>query len=149
IIAVVGATGAQGGGLARAILAEPDGEFALRVVALDPDSPKAKDLAQAGAEVVAANLDDEAELRAAFEAAYGVYLVTNYWADRSAEHEMAQAANGARAAQATGIQHLIWSTLEDTRTYLPLDDPSSPVFDGKYSVPHFDAKAEADSFFAD
>jgi uncharacterized protein YbjT (DUF2867 family) len=73
IIAVVGATGAQGGGLARAILAEPDGEFALRALTRDPDSPKAKDLADAGAEVVAANLDDEAALRAAFDAVRGVF----------------------------------------------------------------------------
>lgn len=149
IIAVVGATGAQGGGLARAILAEPDGEFALRALTRDPGSPKAKDLADAGAEVVAANLDDEAALRAAFDAVHGVFLVTNYWADMSAEHEIAQAANGARAAKAAGIQHLIWSTLEDTRPYLPLDDPSTPVFDGRYSVPHFDAKSEADKFFAE
>jgi uncharacterized protein YbjT (DUF2867 family) len=149
IIAVVGATGAQGGGLARAILAEPDGEFAVRALTRDPGSPTAKELADSGAEVVAADLDDEAGLRAAFDAAHGVYLVTNYWADMSAEHEIAQAANGARAAQATGIQHLIWSTLEDTRAYLPLNDPSIPVFEGRYTVPHFDAKSEADKFFAE
>jgi len=149
VIVVVGATGAQGGGLARAVLAEPDGEFAVRALTRDPGSPKAKDLAVAGAEVVAADLDDEAGLCAVFDGAHGVYLVTNYWADMSAEHEIAQAANGARAAKATGIKHLIWSTLEDTRAYLPLDDPSTPVFDGKYSVPHFDAKSEADRFFAE
>src|SRR5260370_5012773 len=148
IIAVVGATGAQGGGLARAILAEPDGEFAVRALTRDPASPKAKELADAGAEVVAADLDDEAALRAAFDAVHDVYLVTNYWADMSGEHEIAQAANG-RAAKATGIQHLIWSTLEDHRAYLPLNDPSIPVFDGRYTVPHFDAKSEADKFFAE
>jgi uncharacterized protein YbjT (DUF2867 family) len=146
---VVGATGAQGGGLARAILAEPDGEFAVRALTRDPSSPKAKKLADAGAEVVAADLDDQAALRAAFDAVHGVYLVTNYWADQSAEHEIAQAANGARAAKAAGVQHLIWSTLEDTRAYLPLNDPGIPVFDGRYTVPHFDAKSEADKFFAE
>ena len=149
IIAVVGATGAQGGGLAHAILAEPKGEFAVRALTRDPGSPRAKELADAGAEVVEADLDDEAALRAAFDAVHGVYLVTNYWEDMSAEHEIAQAANGARAARATGIRHLIWSTLEDTRGYLPLNDPSTPVFDGRYSVPHFDAKSEANKFFAD
>jgi uncharacterized protein YbjT (DUF2867 family) len=148
IIAVVGATGEQGGGLARAILAEPECEFAVRALTRDPGSPKAKELADAGAEVVVADLDDEAALRAAFDAAHGVYLVTNYWADMSAEHEIAQAANGARAAKATGVEHVIWSTLEDTRAYLPLKDPSTPVFEGRYSVPHFDAKSEADKFFA-
>jgi len=149
IIAVVGATGAQGGGLAHAILAEPKGEFAVRALTRDPGSPRAKELADAGAEVVETDLDDEAALRAAFDAVHGVYLVTNYWEDMSAEHEIAQAANGARAAKATGVQHLIWSTLEDTRAYLPLNDPGTPVFDGRYSVPHFDAKSEADKFFAD
>jgi uncharacterized protein YbjT (DUF2867 family) len=149
IIAVVGATGAQGGGLAHAILAEPKGEFTVRALTRDPGSPKAKELADAGAEVVEADLDDQAALRAAFDAVHGVYLVTNYWADMSAEHEIAQAANGARAAKATGVRHLIWSTLEDTRGYLPPNDPSTPVFDGRYSVPHFDAKSEADKFFAD
>jgi hypothetical protein len=88
-------------------------------------------------------------LRFAQSAVHGVFLVTNYWADMSAEHEIAQAANGARAANAMGIRHLIWSTLEDTRAYLPLDDPSTPVFDDRYSVPHFDAKSEADKFFAE
>lgn len=149
IIAVVGATGAQGGGLARAILAEPEGEFAVRALTRDPGSPRAQELAHAGAEVVAADLDDEAALREAFEAVHGVYLVTNYWADMSAEHEIAEAANGAHAAKAAGVEHLIWSTLEDTRPYLPLNDPSTPVFDGRYSVPHFDAKSEADKFFAE
>jgi uncharacterized protein YbjT (DUF2867 family) len=149
IIAVVGATGAQGGGLARAILAEPEGEFVVRAVTRDPGSPKARALADAGAEVVAADLDDEAALRAAFDGAHGAYLVTNYWADMSGEHEIAEAANGARAAKATGIQHLIWSTLEDTRAYLPLDDPNIPVFEGRYSVPHFDAKSEANKFVAE
>jgi len=149
MIAVIGATGAQGGGLARAILAEPEGEFVVRAVTRDPGSPKARALADAGAEVVAADLDDEAALRAAFDGAHGAYLVTNYWADMSGEHEIAEAANGARAAKATGIQHLIWSTLEDTRAYLPLDDPDIPVFEGRYTVPHFDAKSEANKFVAE
>lgn len=70
IIAVVGATGAQGGGLARAILAELDGEFAVRAITRDPGSAHAKELAEAGAEVVA-DLDDEAGLRGAFDGAHG------------------------------------------------------------------------------
>src|SRR5262249_61519482 len=86
MIAVIGATGAQGGGLARAILAEPEGEFVVRAVTRDPGSPKARALADAGAEVVAADLDDEAALRAAFDGAHGAYLVTNYLADMSGEH---------------------------------------------------------------
>ena len=62
IIAVTGATGAQGGGLVRAILADPAGGFAVRAITRDVNSEKAKALAQAGAEVVAADIDDEASL---------------------------------------------------------------------------------------
>lgn len=149
IIAVVGATGAQGGGLADAILAQPDGPFAVRAITRNPGSDKARALADRGAEVVEADLDDEAGLRPAFTGAYGAYVVTNYWEAMSAQVELAQAGNAARAAKAAGLAHVIWSTLEDTRTHLPLTDPRLPVLEGSYTVPHFDAKAEADTFFAD
>ena len=66
IIAIVGATGAQGGGLARAILDDPDGGFAVRAITRNVGSDKAKALAARGAEVVAADLDDEASLERAF-----------------------------------------------------------------------------------
>src|SRR5581483_1432369 len=79
IIAVLGSTGAQGGGLVRAILADPEGEFAARALTRDPAKEQAQALAAAGAEVVQADLDDEASLCRAFEAAYGVYAVTNFW----------------------------------------------------------------------
>ena len=73
IIAVTGATGAQGGGLARAILADPEGGFALRALTRDPDSEKARALAASGAEVVQADLDDAGSVRAAFTGAYGAF----------------------------------------------------------------------------
>jgi uncharacterized protein YbjT (DUF2867 family) len=79
IIAVVGATGAQGGGLARAILADPGGGFAARALTRDPSSENATALAALGAEVVRADLDDQASVRAAFQGAYGAYCVTNFW----------------------------------------------------------------------
>ena len=120
IIAVVGATGAQGGGLARAILADPGGGFAVRALTRHVGSDKARALAAAGAEVVSADLDDEASLRAAFEGAHGAYLVTNFWEHFSPDREKAQAAAMARAAKAAGMQHAIWSTLEDSRRFVPL-----------------------------
>ena len=149
IIAVVGATGTQGGGLARAILADPNGGFAVRAITRDPNKDKAKALAAAGAEVVQADIDDVASLTKAFEGAYGVYGVTNFWEHFSAEKEKSQAKNIAEAAKAAGVKHVIWSTLEDTRQYMPADDKRMPILQDKYRVPHFDAKAEADSFFKD
>ena len=147
IIAVLGATGSQGGGLARAILADPNGGFACRAITRDPDKDQAKALAGAGAEVVSANLDDVASLKKAFAGAHGVYAVTNFWEHFSGEKEKAQAANIAEAAKAAGVKHIIWSTLEDTRELMASDDDRMPFLQEKYRVPHFDAKAEANELF--
>jgi uncharacterized protein YbjT (DUF2867 family) len=146
-IAVFGATGAQGGGLARAILDDPDGGFSVRAVTRNVDSDKARALAAAGAEVVAADLDDAASVERAMHGAYGAYCVTNFWEHFSPEKELAQARNLAQAAKAAGVQHVIWSTLEDTRRQVPLDDARMPTLMGRYKVPHFDAKGEANAFF--
>ena len=149
IIAVTGATGAQGGGLVRAILDDPDSGFAARAITRDPESDKAKALADAGAEVVRADLDDRDSLRAAFEGAHGVYGVTNFWEHFSAEKEMAQARNIAEVAKAAEVAHVIWSTLEDTRRFMDLDDARMPTLQGKYKVPHFDSKGESDGYFSE
>jgi uncharacterized protein YbjT (DUF2867 family) len=146
-IAVVGATGAQGGGLARAILDDPDGGFAVRAITRHVDSPKARALAARGAEVVAADLDDPPSLERAFQGAHGAYCVTNFWEHFSPEKETAQARNLAQATSAAGVSHVIWSTLEDTRRLVPLSDDRMPTLMGRYKVPHFDAKGEADAFF--
>lgn len=149
IIVVVGSTGAQGGGLARAILADKSGEFALRAITRKVDSDKAQVLKSAGAEVVAADLDDAVSLRHAFEGAYGAFCVTNYWEHFSGDKELAQAANMAKAAKQSNLKHVIWSTLEDVRKFYPLPDTRMPTIGGKWKVPHFDAKGEADHFFAE
>ncbi len=149
IIAVVGATGAQGGGLARAILSDPAGDFTARVLARDPNSDKAKELARQGAEVVAADVDDIESLKRAFQGAYAAYCVTFFWAHFSPEKELANAAAMAEAAKHAGLQHVIWSTLEDTRRWVPRGDDRMPTLMGKYKVPHFDAKGEADHLFTD
>jgi uncharacterized protein YbjT (DUF2867 family) len=147
IIAVVGATGAQGGGLVRAILNDPSGGFTARAITRDINSDKAKALKALGAEVVAGDVDDEASLTRAFTGAYGAFCVTFFWAHFSAEKEIAEAGNMARAAKAAGVKHVLWSTLEDTRKSVPLSDSRMPTLQGKYKVPHFDGKAEADALF--
>lgn len=149
IIAVVGATGAQGGGLVRAILADPSGEFAARAITRDPRSEKAKELAALGAEVVEADIDDATSIERAFEGAYGAFCVTFFWAHFSPEREIQQARDMAAAAKAAGLRHVIWSTLEDTRKFIPLSDDRMPTLGERYKVPHYDAKGEANQLFND
>lgn len=147
IITVFGATGAQGGGLARAILAHPDAGFSVRAVTRKVDSDKAQALARAGAEVVAADLDDAGSVQRAMSGAYGAYCVTNFWEHFSPDKELAQARNMAKGAGTAGVKHVIWSTLEDTRDYIAPGSGRMPVLMGKYNVPHFDAKGEANGLF--
>jgi uncharacterized protein YbjT (DUF2867 family) len=149
IIVVIGATGAQGGGLVRAIQADRSGSFAVRAITRKPDSDKGQALRAAGAEVVAADTDNPATLGRAFAGAYGVFCLTNFWEHFSPERELTQARNMAQAVKAAGVQHAIWSTLEDTRKWVPLEDDRMPTLMGKYKVPHFDAKGEADQIFRD
>jgi uncharacterized protein YbjT (DUF2867 family) len=148
-IAVFGATGAQGGGLVRAILADESGGFAARAITRDVNSDKAKALAAMGAEVVAADVDDPKSVEKALAGCYGAYFVTFFWAHMSADKEMAEVEGFAAAAKAAGIRHAVWSTLEDTRRDVPLDDPRMPTLGGKWKVPHFDGKGASDHFFRD
>ena len=149
IIAVVGATGAQGSGLVRAILDDADGGFSVRALTRDVNSDKAKELAEAGADLVTANVDDPESLKSAFAGAYGVFCVTFFWEHFSPEQEQAQAKAMAQAAKHGGVKHVIWSTLEDTRKWVPLSDDRMPTLQEKYKVPHFDAKGEANNFFTE
>ena len=146
-IAVVGATGAQGGGLVRAILADPDGGFDVRGLTRNPDSDRARELTAQGVEMVQADLDDLDSLVEAFKGCWGAFCVTNFWEHFSPEKEMDQAENLAEAAKQAGVSHVIWSTLEDTRLWVPLEDDRMPTLMDRYKVPHFDAKGEADRFF--
>lgn len=149
LIAVLGATGAQGGGLVRAILNDKSSEFSVRALTRDVNSPKAKALADLGAEVVAVDIDDYESLKSAFTGAYGIYGVTFFWEHFSAEKESAQAASIAKASKEVEAKHIIWSTLEDTRKWIPLSDNRMPTLQEKYKVPHFDAKGSSDKFFTD
>ena len=149
IIAVVGATGAQGGGLVRAIMRDKAGPFTARALTRDVNSDKARALAALGAELVAADVDDPESLLRAFEGAYGAYCVTFFWAHFSPKKEIAEARAMAQAAKHAGLQHVIWSTFEDTRKWVPLSDNRMPTLQGKYKVAHFDGKAEANAAFTE
>ena len=147
VISVVGATGAQGGGLVRAILNDRNSPFKVRALTRDVNSDKARALAALGAEIVTADVDDVESLKRAFAGAHGAYCVTFFWAHFSPEKEMAEARAMAQAAKHAGVEHVIWSTLEDTRKWIPLSDNRMPTLMGKYKVPHFDAKGEANAVF--
>jgi len=149
IITVFGATGSQGGGLAHAILDDPESEFSVRAVTRNAHTKKAVELAHKGAEVIIADIDDKESMHRALEGAYGAYFVTFFWAHFDADKEREQARHMAIAAKAEGIQHAIWSSLEDVRKFVPLEDNSMPTLLEKYKVPHFDAKGESDHFFTD
>lgn len=147
IITIFGATGAQGGGLAHAILQDKNSDFAVRAVTRDVNSDKARELAQLGAEVVAADIDDQQSVENALHGAYGAFFVTFFWAHFSPEKEKAEAAIFVEAAKRADLKHVIWSTLEDVREYVPLSDTRMPTLHGQYKVPHFDGKGESDKLF--
>src|SRR5438034_5134487 len=126
LIAVIGATGQQGGGVLRALQAR--GQFKVRALTRNPD--KHRELAE---EVVEADVDKPETLKAAFEGAHGVFLVTNFWAYGGAD-ELKQATAAVRAAKNSGVKHFIWSTLPDVEA----------ISDGKFDVPHFTGKAKID-----
>jgi uncharacterized protein YbjT (DUF2867 family) len=148
LIAVVGATGMQGGSVCRAILDDRGAGFSCRAITRDPGKENARALAARGAEVVKADLDDRASLERAFAGAHGAFCVTNFWEHLSCVKETAQAKNLADAARAAAVKHVIWSTLEDTRALMTPSDTRMPMLQQNYRVPHFDAKAEADKFFS-
>ncbi len=147
VVAVVGATGAQGGGLVRAIQEDPGSGFRVRALTRNPASEKAESLAAQGVEVVRADLDDRESLERALEGAAAAFFVTNFWEHFSPAKEIEQARNLATAAKNAEVAHVIWSTLEDTRRWVSLDDDSMPTLMEQYKVPHFDAKGEADDIF--
>lgn len=148
VLVVVGATGMQGGGLARAALADPRKRYSVRALTRNPDSEAAQVLAGMGAETVRADLNDQDSVTAAFEGATAAFLVTNWLELMSPQAEIEQARNMARAAHVAGIDHVIWSTFEDSRKFVKPNDPNYPDVLG-YKVPHIDAKASVDRYFTE
>lgn len=149
IITVFGATGAQGSGLVKTILSDTTSEFKVRAVTRDVNSEKARALAEMGADVVAADIDDAESLKKVLEGAYGAFFVTFFWEHFSAEKEQQEVTNFIQAAKEANLQHIVWSTLEDTRNWVALDDDRMPTLQGKYKVPHFDGKGASDKLFTD
>ena len=125
LIAVIGATGQQGGGVVRALQAS--GQFKVRALTRNPD--KHRELAE---EVFEADLDRPETLNAAFEGAHGVFLVTNFWEEGT--NELKQATAAVRAAKDAGVKHFVWSTLPNVEA----------ISGGKFDVPHFTGKAKID-----
>jgi uncharacterized protein YbjT (DUF2867 family) len=125
LIAVIGATGQQGGAVVRALQAQ--GQFKVRALTRNPG--KHRELAD---EVVEADLDRPETLKAAFEGAHGVFLVTNFW--EQGTDELKQATAAVRAARNAGVKHFVWSTLPDVEA----------ISGGKFRVPHFTGKARID-----
>lgn len=143
VIVVFGATGAQGGGVVNALLV--DGDFKIRGVTRNLSSEKAEALKSKGVEMVKADLDDVDSLKKAMEGAYGAFFLTNFWEHMDAKKEMSQLKNLADAASASGIQHVVNSTLEDTRKFVK--EGTMPYLeDGEFLVAHFDAKGEMQDY---
>src|SRR5712692_831976 len=130
LIAVIGATGKQGGAVVRALQAR--GQFKVRALTRNPD--KHRGLAD---EVVKADLNRPDTLRAAFEGAHGVFLVTNFW--EQGTDELKQATAAVCAAKDAGVKHFVWSTLPDVEA----------ISGGKLHVPHFTGKAKVDRIVKD
>ena len=99
--------------------------------------------------LVTANVDDLETMKRAFAGAHGAFCVTFFWDHFSPEKEIAEAHTMAQAAKHAGVSHVIWSTLEDTRKWVPLSDDRMPTLQGKYKVPHFDGKGEANAAFTE
>ncbi|XP_066097477.1 nmrA-like family domain-containing protein 1 [Saccopteryx bilineata] len=135
VIAVFGATGAQGGSVAKAILESK--QFAVRALTRDVTRPKARALQNLGAEVVRGDLNDEASVEAALKGTYGAFVVTSFWDDFSKEKEVCQGKMVADIAKRLGLKHVVYSGLENVKH----------LTGGKLEVGHFDGKGEVEEYF--
>ncbi len=146
IIAVLGSTGSQGGGLVRAILADAAGGFAARAVTREHEQGQSEGaLAAAGAEVVKARPRRRREPRRRRSPARTASTRSRISGSTSrARRKRRKPRTSPTAAKAAGVKHVVWSTLEDIRQFMKPDDKRMPMLQDKYRVPHFDAKAEAE-----
>ncbi|PIO14023.1 hypothetical protein AB205_0014350, partial [Aquarana catesbeiana] len=169
VITVFGATGAQGGSVVKALL--EDGTFAVRAVTRDVKKEAALKLKEAGAEVVAADLDDEKSIEAALKGAYGAFVVTNFWEHFSKDKEIAQIQSAIQLAESTSWLNLFLATsiLQQVTTdvflfkgkriadvskrlgltlvvYSGLENVKK-LTNGKLEVPHFDGKGVVEEYF--
>eukprot|EP00118_Oscarella_pearsei_P014850 m.129930 g.129930 ORF g.129930 m.129930 type:complete len:300 (+) comp38002_c0_seq2:110-1009(+) len=126
LVTVFGATGAQGGPVASALLQRG---FKVRAITRNPDGDKAKALKSAGMEVAKASLDDVASLGPAISGSYGVFILTNFWEFLDVKREVDQGKNAVDACKAAGVKHVVFSGLEPTEKLSGI------------RVPHFEGKA--------
>src|SRR5262249_51769626 len=133
VIAVLGGTGAQGGGVVDALLEQ--GRYRVRVAVRNPASDAARALAKRGVELVQGDLLDARSLRPVFQGAHGAYAVTNFWDPAQMQSETAIGTAVVQAARQNGVQHLIWSTLPDCER----------LSGGRFKVVHFTGKARIDA----
>lgn len=133
VIAVIGGSGKQGGGVVDALLAS--GQFTIRVVSRNPVGDAAKALTKRGVEVINGDLLDAPSLRLPFEGAYGAFLVTNFWDPAQMYHETEIGVAAVRAAHSAGVKHLVWSTLPDCEK----------ITGGRFKVAHYTDKARVDA----
>lgn len=148
LIAVADATGLLGGSVTRAILNDPQQRYRVRALLRNARSQEAIALALRGAEVAEVELDDANSVLQGIRGALGFFAVTDFWQHGSPERELSQARAMSTAAHLADVEHVIWSTQEDSRRWLALSDPRLPTLMQRYKVPSFDAKGEADAFFA-
>ncbi|PVH71757.1 NmrA-like family protein [Cadophora sp. DSE1049] len=138
-IAIIGATGGQGGSVVNTLLSDPkmSSEWAIRGITRDASKESSKKLASRGVEVVTGDINSKASMLAAFKDAYAVFAVTNYWEKLDHNLEIQQGKNLADAALESGVQHFIWSSLRNV----------SEMTNGKLqNVHHFDSKAKVEEY---
>ncbi|XP_036054215.1 nmrA-like family domain-containing protein 1 [Onychomys torridus] len=137
LVVVFGATGAQGGSVARTLL--EDGTFRVRVVTRNPEQRAAKELMLQGAEVVQGDQDDEASMELALTGAHATFIVTNYWEKCSQDREVRQGKLLADLAKRLGLHYVVYSGLENI----------SKLTEGRLAAGHFDGKGEVEEYFRD
>ncbi|XP_019611968.2 nmrA-like family domain-containing protein 1 isoform X1 [Rhinolophus sinicus] len=137
LVVVFGATGAQGGSVARTLL--EDGTFRVRAVTRDPGQKTAKELKLQGAEVVQGDQDDEASMELALTGAHATFIVTDYWENCSQEQEVKQGKLLADLAKRLGLCYVVYSGLENIKQLTA----------GKLAAGHFDGKGEVEEYFRD
>lgn len=138
LLTVFGATGNQGGSLIRTILKTPSlsSKYALRGITRDTSKPAAQELSNQGVEVVKADLDDVESLKSALKGSYGAFAVTNFWESMDGNKETQQGRNIVDASIATGVNHLVISSLHNV----------NKLTNGSLHVPHFDSKSAINDY---
>jgi uncharacterized protein YbjT (DUF2867 family) len=126
LILVVGATGKQGGAVARSLL---DRGFQVRGLTRNPQKPEAQALAEQGAEVVQGDMDDSSAMDRVLEGAYGVFSVQNFW-ETGYDGEVQQGKTVADAAKAAGVEHFVYSSVGSAHR--------------QTGIPHFESKWEVE-----